>query len=132
MRIRRRRLIASDTTRAITESSPAARATCRPCSMGAAPSASTILRRAEVSEPAGRWSPIRSIAATSALASTGSSRAGGGKVVGGGAGEVVRVGLGVDLDLARDLVDLGVEDVGAPAEVDDVQDVDVLAQLLIG
>ena len=44
-----------------------------------------------------------------------------------GAVEVVAVGVGVDLDLVAD--DLGVEDVGAAAEVDDVQDVDVLAKL---
>ena len=46
----------------------------------------------------------------------------------GRAGEVVGVGLGVDLDPAV-VVDLGVEHVGAAAEVHDVQDVDVLAQL---
>ena len=44
-----------------------------------------------------------------------------------GPGEVVAVGLGVDLDLVA--VDLGVEHVGAAAEVHDVQHVDVLAQL---
>ena len=44
------------------------------------------------------------------------------------AGEVVAVGVGVDLDPVA--VDLGVEDVGAAAEVDDVEDVEVLAQLL--
>ena len=49
----------------------------------------------------------------------------------GRAGEVVRVRLGVDLDPAV-VADLGVEDVGAAAEVHDVQDVDVLAQLLVG
>ena len=43
--------------------------------------------------------------------------------------EVVAVGVGVDLDLVAD--DLGVEDVGAAAEVDDVEHVDVLAQLLV-
>ena len=42
--------------------------------------------------------------------------------------EVVRVGLGVDLDPAV-VAHLGVEDVGAAAEVHDVEDVDVLAQL---
>ena len=47
-----------------------------------------------------------------------------------GAREVVPVGLGVHLDLIA--LDLGVEDVGAAAEVHDVQDVDVLAQLLFG
>ena len=46
------------------------------------------------------------------------------------AGEVVAVGLGVDLDLVAD--DFGVEDVGAAAEVDDVEQLDVLAQLLVG
>ena len=45
----------------------------------------------------------------------------------GGPVEVVAVGVGVDLDLVAD--DLRVEDVGAAAEVDDVQDVDVLAKL---
>ena len=44
------------------------------------------------------------------------------------AGEVVAVGVGVDLDPVAD--DLGVEDVGAAAEVDDVEHVEVLAQLL--
>ncbi len=48
----------------------------------------------------------------------------------GGAGEVVAVGLGVDLDLVAE--DFRVEDVGAAAEVDDVQQLDVLAQLLRG
>ena len=47
----------------------------------------------------------------------------------GGAGEVVAVGLGVDLDLVA--LDLGVEHVRAAAEVHDVQHVDVLAQLLV-
>ena len=47
------------------------------------------------------------------------------------AGEVVRVRLGVDLDPAV-VADLGVEHVRAAAEVHDVQDVDVLAQLLVG
>ena len=46
------------------------------------------------------------------------------------AGEVVAVGLGVDLDLVA--LDFGVEDVGAAAEVDDVEQVDVLLQLLVG
>ena len=46
------------------------------------------------------------------------------------AGEVVAVGLGVDLDLVAE--DFGVEDVGAAAEVDDVEQLDVLAQLLVG
>ncbi len=44
------------------------------------------------------------------------------------AGEVVAVGVGVHLDLVAD--DLGVEHVGAAAEVDDVQHIDVLAQLV--
>ena len=35
-----------------------------------------LLARRATATPSGRWSPIRSIAATSALASTGSSRAG--------------------------------------------------------
>ena len=43
--------------------------------------------------------------------------------------EGVRVGLGVDLDLAA-RQDLGVDHVGAAAEVDDVEHRDVLAQLL--
>ena len=43
-------------------------------------------------------------------------------------GEAVAVGLGVDLDLVAD--DLGVEDVGAAAEVDDVEHVDVAGELL--
>ena len=42
--------------------------------------------------------------------------------------EVVAVGVGIDLDLVA--VDLRVEHVGAAAEVDDVQHVEVLAQLL--
>ena len=45
-----------------------------------------------------------------------------------GAVEVVAVGVGIHLDLVTD--DLRVEDVGAAAEVDDVQDVDVLAKLV--
>ena len=48
----------------------------------------------------------------------------------GGAREVVAVGLGVDLDLVA--LDLGVQHVAAAAEVDDVQHVEVLAQLLVG
>ena len=44
--------------------------------------------------------------------------------------EVVAVGLRVDLDLPV-LVDLGIQHVGAAAEVDDVEDVHVLAQLLL-
>ena len=48
----------------------------------------------------------------------------------GGAGEVVAVGLRVDLDLVAE--DFRVEDVGATAEVDDVEQLDVLAQLLPG
>ena len=68
-------------------------------------------------------SPIRSMAAISALASTGQqSRR---------AGERVAVGLGVDLDRAVGM-DLGVEHVRAGAEVDDVEHGDVLAQLLLG
>ena len=47
-----------------------------------------------------------------------------------GAGEVVAVGLRVDLDFVAD--DFRVEDVGAAAEVDDVEQLDVLAQLLRG
>ena len=43
--------------------------------------------------------------------------------------EVVAVGLGVDLDLVA--LELGVEDVGAAAEVDDVEQVDVVAQLVL-
>ena len=68
----------------------------------------------------GRWSPKKSIAATSAFASSGSSRA--------GLGEAVAVGLGVDLDHVA--VQLRVEHVGAAAEVDDVEHVDVAGQLL--
>ena len=48
----------------------------------------------------------------------------------GRAGEVVAVGLGVDLDLVA--LDFGVEDVGAAAEVDDVEQLDVFLQLLAG
>ena len=48
-----------------------------------------------------------------------------------GTREVVRVRLGIDLDRAG-LVDLGVEHVRAAAEVHDVEDVDVLAQLGVG
>ena len=66
---------------------------------------------------------MRSMAATSALASTGSSRA--------RAREVVRVGLGVDLDVPV-VGDLGVQHVRAAAEAHDVEDVDVLAQLAVG
>ena len=62
------------------------------------------------------------MAATSALASSGSSR--------GGLGEVVAVGLGVDLDLVA--LQFRVEDVGPAAEVDDVEQVDVLPELLLG
>ena len=46
------------------------------------------------------------------------------------AGEVVAVGLGVDFDLVAD--DFRVEDVGAAAEVDDVEQLDVFLQLLAG
>ena len=45
--------------------------------------------------------------------------------------EVVAVGLRVHFDLAELLIDLGIEDVGAASEVDDVEHVDVLAQLLL-
>ena len=69
-------MIAPDTTRATLESSPFAVVMWRPSSAGSWPSASTIFLRAEASEPSGRCSPIRSIAATSAFASSGSSRAG--------------------------------------------------------
>ena len=68
--------MASETTRAMTESSPPSEAICSPCSIGSAPSAATIFSRALVSAPSGRCSPMRSMAATSALASTGSRRAG--------------------------------------------------------
>ena len=44
-------------------------------------------------------------------------------------GEVVAVGLGVDLDLVA--LKLGVEDVGSAAEVDDVEQVDVVPKLLV-
>ncbi len=43
-------------------------------------------------------------------------------------GEVLPVGVRVDLDFVAG--DLGVEDVGAAAEIDHVEDVDVLAELL--
>ena len=46
-----------------------------------------------------------------------------------GPGEVVAVGLGVDLDLVA--LQLGVEHVGPAAEVDDVEQVDVVAELLV-
>ena len=48
----------------------------------------------------------------------------------GGTREVVAVGLGIDVDLLA--LDLGVQHVAAAAEVDDVQHVEVLAQLLVG
>ena len=48
----------------------------------------------------------------------------------GGACEVVAVGLGVDLDLVA--LELGVENVGAAAEVDDVEQIDVVPELLLG
>src|SRR3712207_6928190 len=44
---------------------------CSPSRTGSSPSAATIFSRADASEPAGRWSPSRSIAATSAFASIG-------------------------------------------------------------
>ena len=69
-------VIALDTTRATSESSPLAVVIWSPSSAGSWPSASTIFWRAEESEPSGRCSPIRSIAAASAFASSGSSRAG--------------------------------------------------------
>ena len=69
-------MMAPETTRATSESSPFAVVIWRPSSAGSWPSASTIFLRAEASEPSGRCSPIRSIAATSAFASSGSSRAG--------------------------------------------------------
>ena len=49
----------------------------------------------------------------------------------GGTVEVVAVGLRIDLDLALLLLDFRIQDIGAAAEVDDVQDVHVLAQLLL-
>ena len=45
--------------------------------------------------------------------------------------EVVAVGLGVHLDFALLLEDFRIQHIRAPAEVDDVQHVDVLAQLLL-
>ena len=49
----------------------------------------------------------------------------------GGAVEVVAVGLGIDLDLTLLLVDLCIQHVGAAAEVDDVEHIEVFAQLLL-
>ena len=68
--------MAPDTTRATSESSPLAVVIWSPSAAGSWPSASTIFWRAVASEPSGRCSPIRSMAATSALASSGSRRAG--------------------------------------------------------
>src|SRR5829696_9035786 len=48
----------------------------------------------------------------------------------GGAGEIVAVGLRVDIDLIA--LDFGVEDVGAAAEVDDVEQLDVFLELFGG
>ena len=63
-------------TRATSESSPFARVIWRPSCAGSWPSASVIFLRADSSEPSGMCSPIRSIAATSAFACSGRSRAG--------------------------------------------------------
>ncbi len=87
-------------------------ATWRPSCAGSSPSAATTFWRTEVSEPSGMCSPIRSMAATSAFASTGSNRAGRANESPYGSGSTV------DHPVAADL---GVQDVGAGAEVDDVQ-----------
>ncbi|HYG95688.1 MAG TPA: hypothetical protein VD741_01145 [Solirubrobacterales bacterium] len=64
------------TSRAICASPPPAEAISSPSSEGSWPSALTIFWRALCRLLCGRWSPKRSIAATSAFASSGSRRAG--------------------------------------------------------
>ena len=92
---------------------------CRPSSTGSKPSASTTFSRAERRSACA--SPIRSIAATSALASIGSSRAGRSNVSEYGSGST---------SISPGRQHLGVDHVRAAAEVDDVEHRDVLAQLL--
>src|SRR5437763_1358558 len=60
----------------MSESSPFAAVIWRPSATGSCPSATTTFLRAFSSDPSGRWSPTRSMAATSAFASSGSRRAG--------------------------------------------------------
>ena len=111
------------TTRAILESSPAADVTCRPSRTGSSPSAATIFVARRVQLAGGQ--------VVADQVDRGDERLGLDRQQPGGAVERVRVRLGVDLDLAAGQ-DLGVEHVGAAAEVDDVEDVEVLAQLLLG
>src|SRR6185437_6834772 len=118
----RRCAMALETTPAISTLSPPGVENWRPSWTGSSPSAATTFWRTEDSDPSGMCSPIRSMAAMSALASREQAR---------GPRERVAIGLGVDLDRAIGM-DLGIEHVGARAEVDDVEDLDVLAQLLLG
>ena len=108
------------TSRATSESSASARATSRP-SRPISPSALSIFWRAVT-----RCSE-RCVAEE---VDRGDQRVGLDRQQPRRAVEGVGVGLGVDLDLLA--LDLGVEHVGAAAEVDDVEDADVLAQLLLG
>jgi len=103
-------------------SPPPAGTISRPSSEGSWPSALTIFSRAFSRFDCGRWSPKRSIARDQRLRLQRQQAR--------RAGEVVAVGLRVDLDLVAE--DFRVEDVGAAAEVDDVQQLDVLAQLILG
>ena len=96
-----------------------ARRSAGPPRPGRSPSASTTFSRAE--RRSGWARPIRSIAATSALASIGSSRAGRSNVSEYGSGST---------SISPRRQHLGVDHVRAAAEVDDVQHRDVLAQLL--
>ena len=114
---------ARTTMSAITASSPPPAATCRPSVAGSAPSArDDLLAR-------GGQRALGDVVADQV--DRRHERLGLHRQQAGGAGEVVRVGLGVDLDVAV-VEHLGVEHVGAAAEVDDVEHVDVLAQLLLG
>ena len=111
---------ACETTAAISESSPAGVATCRPCSVGSSPSAATIFSRARSASPRGcarrsGRSRRRAPWPRPAAAAPGARSC---REYGSGSTSIVAV-----------VGDLGVEDVGAAAEVDDVEDVDVLAQL---
>ena len=111
----------AETRRAMSESSAVALAMCS-CSRGSSPpSALTIFSRAVV-ERAGRQVLADEVDRGDERLRLDGQQAR-------GAGEVVGVGLGVDLDRPV-LVQLGVEHVRPAAEGDDVEDVDVLLQLL--
>ena len=98
-------------------------AICRPCSIGSAPSAATIFVARAGQRALGQVLADEVDGGDQRLGLDGQQPR--------RAREVVGVGLGVDLDRAV-VGDLGVEHVGAAAEVHDVQHVDVLAQLGVG